>query len=172
MGGWRRGTLEQMEGTPARRADGGGFSLGQDGPGLFLLVADGGGAAGAVVLPAHNQEVGLPGDGGFDDGPPTLTARRMASRRSMDSSPVKTKDFLVEGVVGVKKRSPGDGSPWGGRWGGTWGPTRGSVPGAPAWGCGRGRTRSDSSWMRMWGWEKQNSPRFKQWLALMQVMAI
>lgn len=78
------------------------FPLGQDGPGLFLLVADGGGAAGAVVLPAHHQEVGLPGDGGFDDGP-------HIDRPLHGLPPVygqfsgKDQRLLVEGVVGVKK---------------------------------------------------------------------
>ena len=75
-----------MEELPLGEQTEAAFPLGQDGPGLFLLVADGGSAAGAVVLPAHHQEVGLPGDGGFDDGP-------HIARRSMDSSPVKTKDF-------------------------------------------------------------------------------
>lgn len=59
---------------------------------LFLLVADGGGAAGAVVLPAHNQEVGLPGDGGFDDGP-HIDRPLHGLPPVYGQFPVKTKDF-------------------------------------------------------------------------------
>ena len=40
------------------------FSFGQNGTGLFLLVADGGLSVGAVVLVADDEKVRAAGDGG------------------------------------------------------------------------------------------------------------
>ena len=46
-----------------------GLPLSKNGPGLFLLVADGGGSSWSIVLPSHHKKIGFSGDCGFDDRP-------------------------------------------------------------------------------------------------------
>lgn len=96
------GVLKQVEELPLGEQAEVALPLGQDGPGFLLLVAHSGRSPGAVVLAAHHQKVGFPGDGSFDDGP-HVHGPLHGLPPVYGQFPGEHQGLLVEGVAGVEE---------------------------------------------------------------------